>query len=129
LFCSIWSLKTKFLDKTVNSFLLNSKKIKGKKKQPQTGQTDFGSAGQQRSARTPHRAAGSKRRGLKQQQPSPPSLFIFFLTGWTHLSSPISFQDVRSAREFCPPTPYSIDPIYPKTPDFVAPFPRNFTYK
>jgi hypothetical protein len=32
LFCSIWSLKTKLLDKTVNSFLLNSKKNKRKKK-------------------------------------------------------------------------------------------------
>jgi hypothetical protein len=73
-FCSIWSPKTEFIDKTVNSFQLNSKKIKRKKK-VKTSRTKPGRFGP--AVRTTVRPV-RQTVGIAQPSSAPHPFFFFF---------------------------------------------------
>jgi hypothetical protein len=97
-FCSIWSPKSKFKDKTVNSFQINSKKKK-RKKMVSGRQTE--PAGSAQPASSAPRARRPERRILSAAGPANPHillpfLFHYFLTAGAHLSSPRSVQEIST---------------------------------
>jgi hypothetical protein len=86
-FCSIWSPKTEIIDKTVNSFQLNSKKIKNKKSFGPTGLFRPSRPAAHARARSATPCAASIKRRPAQQQPARTSFsfflfFFFFPDAW-----------------------------------------------
>jgi hypothetical protein len=76
-FCLIWSPKTEFIVKTVNSFQLNSKKKKNKKKVRPPDRTGPKSAQPAEASISPLRAAGIRRRPARAAAQQRTLSFLF----------------------------------------------------